>query len=64
VTVWTEKTTEIAHIPSQEQPMCRLQFKVEAAHYNAQAVEGNVRMLDTLALSSYQPPSMTSDAIS
>ena len=36
--------------PVKEQPMCRLQFKVEAAYYNTQTVEGIVRMLDTLAV--------------
>ena len=59
--VWAEKTTEIVHIPSQEQPMCRFQFKAEAAYYNTQAVEDIVRMLDTLPLSPYQPPSMSSE---
>jgi hypothetical protein len=62
-TVWAEKTTEIVHIPSQEQPMCRFQFKAEVTHYNTQTVEGIVRMLDTLALSPYQPPSMSPEVI-
>jgi hypothetical protein len=50
------------HIPSQEQSICRLQL-VDAANYYTQAVEGTVGMLDTLALYSYQPPSISPEVI-
>jgi hypothetical protein len=50
------------HITSQEQPICQLQ-PVEFANYYTQAVEGTVRMFNTLALSSYQPPNMFPEVI-